>query len=238
MTCKDAARLLHPYVDGELDAAHCIEIDDHLSTCAACAKSLEELNVLGAALRSPAMAFELPPDFEKRARAAIPSRRDSVLSYQWLAIAAMIVLAAFLGWRFAPLADSSDVVHDLMNSHVRSLMADHLVDVQSSDRHTVKPWFTGKIDFSPDVEDLAPKGFPLTGGRLDYIGGRPVAVLIYHRNKHVINVYTWPGDAPARSGSESGFQFEHWTHAGMNYWAVSDVSSDDLNALARLLGRP
>lgn len=222
MSCADVARLLHPYVDGELDAAHVIEIDEHVAGCAACAQSLDEWNRLGAALRSPELRYQRP----------VRPQSD----YRWLAVAAAVILVAFLGWRFIPRGSNDVVVHDLMASHVRSLMADHLVDVRSSDRHTVKPWFAGKIDFSPDVEDFASQGFPLIGGRLDYIDGRPVAAIVYQRNKHIINVYIWPGETFARTGSESGFQFEHWTHSGMNYWAVSDVSREDLDELARLIG--
>ena len=228
MSCAEVSRLLHPYVDGELDAAHVIQIDEHLAECPACAQALDELNRLGAALRSPELRYQSPANFK-------PLRSKS--DYRWLAMAAAVVLVAFLGWRFLPQRSNDVLVHDLMASHVRSLMADHLVDVRSSDRHTVKPWFTGKIDFSPDVEDFAVQGFPLIGGRLDYIDGHSAVALAYQRNKHVINVYTWPGDGPSRSGSESGFQFEHWTHAGMNYWAVSDVNRADLEELAHLIGR-
>jgi anti-sigma factor RsiW len=228
MSCAEVARLLHPYVDGELDAAHVIEIDEHVAGCTACAQSLDELNRLGAALRLPELRYQRPvrrkPDYRQYAFSA-------------LAVAAAVALAVFLGWRFVPRGSNDVLVHDLMASHVRSLMAEHLVDVRSSDRHTVKPWFTGKIDFSPEVQDLVAQGFPLLGGRLDYIDGRPVAAIVYQRNKHMINVYIWPGEAVARTGSESGFQFEHWTHSGMNYWAVSDVSREDLDELARLIGR-
>lgn len=228
MNCDEAARLLNPYVDGELDAAHCIQVEEHIAGCPACAKSVAELNRLSTALRSPGMRF---------ATVKFQAKPNRHLNFRWMAMAAAVVLAAFLGWQFGPQSANGDIAHEVVTSHVRSLMAEHLVDVRSSDRHTVKPWFTGKIDFAPDVEDFAAQGFPLIGGRLEYVDGHTAAALAYQRNKHVINVYIWPGGSRPRSGVESGFQFEHWTHAGLNYWAVSDVNRDDLNALARLLGR-
>ena len=120
---------------------------------------------------------------------------------------------------------------------MRSLMAEHLFDVRSSDQHTVKPWFTGKIDFAPEVTDFAAQGFPLVGGRLDYVAGRSVAALVYQRNKHVINIYIWPGETGSAITQKDGFNFDHWTEHGMTYWAVSDLNSMELDQLARLIGR-
>jgi anti-sigma factor RsiW len=128
------------------------------------------------------------------------------------------------------------VVAALVDDHVRSLQPGHLIDVGSSDRHTVKPWFDGRLDFAPPVKDLAPQGFPLVGGRLDYFGGRAVAALVYESGRHPINLFVWPGrDAPALAsdGARHGYNFVHWEADGMSLWAVSDLESDRLREFAR-----
>ena len=131
------------------------------------------------------------------------------------------------------------VAQEVVGSHVRALMGDHLFDVQSTDQHTVKPWFLGKLDFSPPVTDLAQAGFPLTGGRLDYLTGHPVAALVYTRGQHTINVFIWPEGSDAIRSSEArairGFHVRHWTRGGMAYWAVSDVNDADLDQFVHAL---
>ena len=131
------------------------------------------------------------------------------------------------------------LTEELISSHVRSLQVDHLADVISSDRHTVKPWFNGKLDFSPPIIDLAPQGFPLVGGRLDYLDGRTVAVLIYRRNQHPINLYIWSStdkDAKPQVQSRQGYHLIRWTASGMNYWAVSDLTTNELEFFVTTLG--
>jgi anti-sigma factor RsiW len=152
--------------------------------------------------------------------------------------AAAIVLLALVPFLRGPSTEEM-LTREVVSSHVRSLMASHLTDVSSSDQHTVKPWFNGMVDFSPPVEDLANQGFPLIGGRLDYLDNRPVAALIYQRDKHFINVFIWPSSESSNSGIKSetrqGYHVFHWTRSGMTYWAVSDLEESQLQEFVQLL---
>jgi anti-sigma factor RsiW len=163
-------------------------------------------------------------------------------SWRWLAVAAAFLLVAFLGWRLIPgLREHSaenTYASAIVDAHLRSLQPGHLEDVVSTDQHTVKPWFDGKLDFAPPVRDLANEGFPLQGGRLDVVRGRTVAVLVYARRKHFINVFVWPTaqhDSQPQSGSQLGYNWVDWRRAGMEMCAVSDVNASDLETLQRLL---
>jgi anti-sigma factor RsiW len=147
------------------------------------------------------------------------------------AVAALMLLPWAIVYRTAFRGDSETLTADATASHVRSMMGDHLLDVPSTDQHTVKPWFNGKLDFSPAVADLAKSGFPLVGGRLDYLNNRPVAALVYRRNQHVINVYTWPskiGDREPSAAERNGYHVLTWMGGGMNWVAVSDVNAPEL----------
>jgi anti-sigma factor RsiW len=176
------------------------------------------------------------------------SGRDSVLAprgllYRWLGLAAALILVACLGWgvgRYqASTAQPDTIGQEVLASSLRSMMAGPLTDVQSSDQHTVKPWFAGKLDFSPTVRDFTVQGFPLTGGRLDYIGSRPVAALVYRHQQHVINLYTWPAqaaaDTPVQQHGYQGYHVFSWTQGGMNYWAASDMDAGELEQFAQLV---
>ncbi|HEY2773070.1 MAG TPA: anti-sigma factor [Candidatus Binatia bacterium] len=159
----------------------------------------------------------------------IARRQFAAVALAWAA--SLLVVAT---WNTNPGEDA--LVRDVVAGHVRSMMADHLTDVPSSDRHTVKPWFGGKLDFSPLVADTTADGFPLVGGRLDYLSGRPVAAVVYRRQQHVINLFTWPAakddDSPPRTLSRQGYQIIEWSRAGMSYWLVSDLNGAELQALA------
>jgi anti-sigma factor RsiW len=154
---------------------------------------------------------------------------------RWQLWVPLLSAAAIIGLLFlvAPRFSSRTLEHELVAAHVRSLMATHLLDVPSSDRHTVKPWFAGKLDYAPDV--VPPPGFELLGGRLDYIAGRPVAALVYRRRQHTINAFTWPEsarDQPPRVVTMQGFNLVHWVRNGMEWWAVSDLAGPELEELA------
>jgi anti-sigma factor RsiW len=166
-----------------------------------------------------------------------------IFRWRWAIAAASLLAAVIIIWSIASFAtrqSPDDVLaQEVVASHVRSLMANHLTDVPSSDRHTVKPWFDGKLDFSPAVKDLSPQGFSLNGGRLDYIGNRPVAALVYQRRQHSINLFVWPAThAPAANGKASerqGYNVIRWSNAGMTYWAVSDLNLAELQQFVQLL---
>jgi mycothiol system anti-sigma-R factor len=182
---------------------------------------------------------DVQPLFRRRQ----PGPRTVLFGTQWnwlslggLGLAAAIIFAAIIAVNLVPRLQRPGtdqlLATQLIGSHVRSLMANHLTDVASSDQHTVKPWLDAKLDFAPPVVDLASEGFPLIGGRLDYLDNRPVAALVYQRRKHFINLFVWPGAAaaarPAMAISHQGYQLLHWVDPDFNYWAVSDVNANDL----------
>jgi anti-sigma factor RsiW len=245
MTHDQYEDLLSAYVDGELDDGR--ELESHLATCATCTVRLAEYRAIGDSLRRNARGESAPTALRERVAAALDAaeataaspwarRRRPMWNPGVLAAAAAVVLAvgvAISGWG----RGNDSVAREVLDSHVRSLAGDeaHLFDVQSTDQHTVKPWFEGKLDFAPHVVDFAPEGFPLLGGRVDYIAGQRAAALVYGRRQHKINVYEWPGGADAKPTGELrlGYSMLHWSHAGIAYWAISDVNPADLEELAR-----
>jgi anti-sigma factor RsiW len=246
MTCRDVLPLLNPYSDGELDLVRHVEIENHLTECAECAKQEENLRSLRAALSSPSLYYQAPTALHARIQLPTPTvrfgRRRS-LALQ-AAIAAGILLLFGTGAAIGVLwsrtgASADDRLADwVVASHARSLQVEHLNDVASSDQHTVKPWFRGKVNFSPQVLDLTPQGFALSGGRLDYLTDRPVAALVYHRRSHAINLFTWPAvddeDKAVGGLSRQGFHIRHWQRSGMTYWAISDLNDQELDEFVRL----
>ncbi len=246
MTCEHATRAeLSAYADGELSAGERQWWDEHIQLCAACRDELARLQVLSAMLRSnlpprePSSAFR--NDLRRLIRAEVPGRTPVVTrSRGWaLGLAATLLFALGLGvGRFAgPTGDREPIVAQVVAGHVRSLEVDHLVDVASSQHHVVKPWFTGKLDFSPPVPDLAVDSFPLIGGRVDYLGGRAVAALVYGRGPHRINLLVWPGSRPSGCDHDptvvrQGFNLAHGHAAGMEFWAISDLNPGELEQFA------
>jgi anti-sigma factor RsiW len=247
MTHSELELQLDAYLDGELASRDAREFADHLKTCRDCARLHDARVALGAAIRAEVPPLRAPDELRTRVRAALRSaagspvtRRPLPQSSRWLALAASVALVAVGSWRLASNRAAGEALSEqVLTSHVRSLMPGHLTDVVSSDQHTVKPWFNGKLDFSPAVYDFAGRGYPLIGGRLDYLGGRPVAALVYGRRQHLINVFLWPAtQGPVHDPGETtrqGYHLLHWTTPEYNYWVVSDLGMAELREFAQLL---
>ncbi len=250
MICREVQELIHGYVDGELDLVRNLEMERHLHECASCAGAAERLRALRTGMSGSLPYFHPPAGLEGRIRAelrAAAPQTGRVLHFgvrqQWIGIAAALLVAVGVTWQGARTkprsGDAEILAQEVLASHVRSLMASHLTDVPSSDRHTVKPWFNGKLDFSPVVNDFADRGFPLAGGRLDYLDNRPVAALVYQRQKHVINLFVWPAprepDSGEQQSNQQGYNLLHWTQGHMAYWAVSDLNARELESFTALV---
>ena len=253
MNCDDARVLMHGHLDGELELADDLEVQRHIEDCPRCVSEYAALRAMRSRLKDEAFRFEAPATLKEKIRRSLPAATMSRSNgYQarrgaWvqrtarfavpMAIGAM--LALIIAPRTMAPAINQQLANQVVASHVRSLMATHLMDVASTDQHTVKPWFNGKLDFSPPVNDFVKDGFPLVGGRLDYIEGRPVAALVYQHGKHVINVFMWPTTGTATSAerieTEHGYNVEQLTVAGMNCWVVSDLNQMELDKFANLI---
>jgi anti-sigma factor RsiW len=247
--CEEWESRLHSFIDGELDAAHVVEVEQHLATCAECTAEMDRFLAMRRLFRQGGVRWQAPEATRAEILSAIAqedtnwqARRTGAkephgwrwllqLTKQWSFVPALAALAASL-FLFLSVPQQQMAIEDqILSSHIRSMQADHLVDVETSDQHTVKPWFNGKLDFSPPVVDLSAQGFPLIGGRVDYVGGRTVAALIYRRHGHVINVFVWPGAPISRSTSaHDGYNVATWSGGGLIFWAVSDVNPADLSA--------
>jgi anti-sigma factor (TIGR02949 family) len=251
MGCEGDGRLLQGYFDGELDLVRTVEFEQHLKTCQDCSSEVREQQIIRQSLRSANLYERAPESLRARIQAELPGtkaqpkltpmRRRPVLD--WLAIAAAIIIAAVLGARVIPNIGGQRqtivLAQEIATSHIRSLQPGHLFDVQSTDQHTVKPWFDGKLDFAPPVTDLANHGFPLVGGRLDYLENREVAALVYQRQKHLINIFIWPVESrPAKlPGIQTiqGYNLVFWWRDGMYFCAASDLNVAELRELVQLL---
>jgi anti-sigma factor RsiW len=248
MTCEQVQELIHAYIDGELDLLSNVKIEGHLGECEICHAEERDHSNLRALVQGDTQYFTAPEMLRKRIQRETGSPEhlgaSALFPLRWLA-AAVVILAlsgALLWMTLSTRSHSTDLLaQEIVSSHIRSMMLDHLVDVPSSDQHTVKPWFNGKLDFAPDVKDFAAQGFPLSGGRLDYIGNRTVAALVYERRKHSINLFIWStqglNDQPVQHLSQAGYNIVHWTKSGTTYWAVSDVNNADLTEFAQLVSQ-
>ncbi len=257
MSCENKGPLIHALADGELDVVHASEVETHIAQCASCASTYAAIMTMKQRLGMPGLRMRAPASLAQRIEQAIPKvssreaslprlvgaalplprasepkpRKSWVLRAQgaFAGAAGAFAIAATLAL-FVIRTDSADeLARGLVDSHLRSLSGEHLFDVQSTDQHTVKPWFAGKLDITPPVPDLALKGFTLVGGRLDYVGGRVAAVVVYRRRAHVINLYVLPGGGLAPPRIElRGYFLHHWTKDGLTFWAVSDLAEPEL----------
>jgi anti-sigma factor RsiW len=244
MPCPDPL-LVHAYADGELDAHSALGVERHLATCSACQALRRNIEAARAQLRAEATYHRLAPRSWLGAaagiRAAPPPPRFRGAWQYWAgaasgaAAAALVAVALVL---VVPRADTGAVVSDLVGAHVRSLLSNRLIDVESTDRHTVKPWFAGHADVSPPVADFVREDYRLVGGRVDYVDGRRAAVVVYRHGPHVINVFAWPDSGtplPSRVVTRNGYQLTFWKNGSLAFCAVSDTAVDELLGLARLL---
>ena len=249
MNCNDSMNLLGGYADGELDLPDHVQVEAHLDECPTCRELHRKNLFLQRALADDSFYFEPPPGLRKKILASVapPEKKQiriaskpRVLAATWIwasAFAILILMMAIVATLRPESARTDILARELVASHIRSLMADHITDVASSDQHSVKPWFEGRLDFAPPVTDFAPQGFVLVGGRLDYIADRPVAALVYKRRQHLINVFVFREEDGLRSEpktSKQGYNLVHWEKDGLTFWAVSDLNADELKVLAQL----
>lgn len=249
MACDRVRPLLPRLADGALHQPRRFLTERHVSGCPACAAKLDELQSVRTMLRTKLPFHRAPPGLAARIGAALPREAPQRLSRPWFRTPALGVVGGGLAGALMGVALTLAVLHGpanraseiqgVIDSHVRSLMADHLMDVATSDQHTVKPWLSARLDVSPPVRDMADLGFPLLGGRLDYVDGHKGAAVVYRHAKHIINLFTWatPGrDAGFVETAHQGFNVVSWQRDGIAYYAVSDLNADELAAFARLVG--
>lgn len=250
MEHSEIMELLPAYVDQELGIADTLTVQRHLDDCADCRREYAEQTALSKRVRSDAGYFNAPADLAARINNTLPQGKPTRASTRWnlhwnfswlqagSAMATLLVAVWSVGFYLSLPSAQDRVADEIIASHVRSLQADHLTDVASTDQHTVKPWFNGRLSFSPPVIDLAAQGFVLEGGRLDYLDGHPVAALIYRHQKHPINLYIWPAsgkDTGPQALASRGYHLVRWSSDEMTYWVVSDVGENELLKFSGIL---
>ena len=237
MKCDEAEVLLHALIDGELDAGHAREVEEHVATCPHCAVALRDYREMSKAVAEAGVRYKAPLELRKRIEAALPQPRQvpsrrAVLRGFAMGSAVSALAATGLVAIVLRNDDVERIQSEVVSAHLRSLQAGHLTDVISTDQHTVKPWFNGKLDVSPPVIDLTAQGFTLIGGRLDYVDARALGAVVYRRRQHVINLFVAQTantkHRPAKIETVQGFNIRHWSDRGLNYWAVSDLGKDEL----------
>lgn len=250
MNCKETQRLLDAYLDGELDVAHSLAVEQHLQTCTVCQRVYQGSRTLSTAIKGGSLYFQAPSSLQKRVRLALPSstpasRSARHISWPWLSAAALLllVLGGLAFWGLTRLrSDTSDdnrMAQAVIDSHERSLVDGHVVDLTSSDPNALKLWFEGKLGFSPPVINLTLQGYALIGGRVDFLDNHTVAAIVYKSGSHVINLFAWPASQSAeqRTLSMQGYYLTHWSKYGMNCWAVADLNEDQLQQFAHLINQ-
>jgi anti-sigma factor RsiW len=236
MTCDEAEILLHALLDGELDAGHAREVELHIAACAHCAAQLKAYGQMRDQMARSDLKFAAPPLLRQRIEASLPLTRApdrrGVLKGFALGSALSAMAATGLVVLVFRHEDEQRILSDVVSAHLRSLQAGHLTDVLSTDQHTVKPWFNGRLDVAPPVVDLTAQGFTLIGGRLDYVDGKTVGAIVYRRRIHVINLFVAQASntetQAAKVETVQGFNIRHWSQRGLSYWAASDLNAEEL----------
>jgi anti-sigma factor RsiW len=237
MTCDEAEILLSALIDGELDAGHVREVEAHVAECPRCAAALAAYRQMNQAIAAADLSYTAPPALRRRIEASLPQARvapsrRSVLKGFAMGSAVSALAATGLVAIVLRNDDEQRIMSEVVSAHLRSLQAGHLTDVISTDQHTVKPWFNGKLDVSPPVIDLTSQGFTLIGGRLDYVDARAIGAVVYRRRQHIINLFI--AQTPnierraAKTEAIQGFNIRRWSERGLNYWAISDIGADEL----------
>jgi len=244
MDCTDTRNRLPAYLDQELELPSAMEVDRHLASCEDCKRAYAEQTALRSALRSHATYHNAPSGLAQRIRARVApkaERKPRFRWHQWFPMGAAVAATALLSWtaaiQYASVGEEESTGERVIAGHARSVLTGHLADVASSDQHSVKPWLSSRLDYSPPVTDLTGAGFPLVGGRLDYLDQRPVAVLVYRHREHMINLFVWPLQEGARaqavhSLAKRGYNVLHWQDGGMAFWAVSDLNAAEMRDFA------
>src|SRR6201986_1115919 len=242
MTCDEAEILLHALIDGELDAGHAREVEAHVAGCARCTAALADYRAMSKAVAGADLRYTAPASLRERIEASLPQpksaeivplpSRRSVLRGFAMGSAVSALAATGLVAIVLRNDDQQRIESEVVSAHLRSLQAGHLIDVVSTDQHTVKPWFNGKLDVSPPVVDLTAQGFTLIGGRLDYLDARALGAVVYRRRQHIINLFVAQTASTetrsAKMETMQGFNVRRWSEQGMNFWAVSDIGADEL----------
>jgi anti-sigma factor RsiW len=237
MTCDEAEILLHALIDGELDAGHARDVEAHIDGCPRCAPQLAAYREMSRQIADADLRYTAPAALRRRIEASLPQpqtapSRRSVLKGFAMGSALSAMAASGLFAIVLRHDDDQRILSEVVSAHLRSLQAGHLTDVVSTDQHTVKPWFNGKLDVSPPVVDLTAQGFTLIGGRLDYLDAREIGAVVYRRRQHIINLFVAQTPdterRPARMEHIQGFNIRTWSAQGMKFWAVSDVAPDEL----------
>lgn len=247
MTHEEATALMHAYVDGELDPAKCLELEAHLTASPAARAACERLREISAAIRDEADYHPAPAALVAQLRDPAAGSREAAprrsIWRGWPGMGVALTAVAFITWTAAvdylrP-GENERIAQEVLGSHVRATLGQRLFDVASSDQHTVKPWLSARLSYSPPVADLSAQGFELRGARLDYVGGQPVAVLVYQRRQHLIDAYVRPARGPVAglALTRDGFNIQSFARDDMEFWLVSDLNRNELGDLIRLLAQ-
>ena len=253
MNCDDSEILLNALIDGELDAGHARDVEKHVAACPDCTEKLTEFREIHDAVSAPGLKMTAPAHLRSRIEKALPLPSSRVVAprkffqpsrrtfFGGFAVGTALsaALAASLVLTVVGSDQQQTIANEVVSAHIRSLQAGHLMDVETSDQHTVKPWFNGRLDVAPPVIDLTAQGFRLLGGRLDYIDGEPVASVVYQRRKHIINLFVarrlGASQASAKLEAIQGYNVRNWSEAGLDFWAVSDIAPDELNEFGQMI---